>query len=678
MQKILSHTLIIVLLLQLIPIQAQGVEIPDAVRTANYFLMSGHVLNDPETINTLSEFDLLVLPSEAQIYNQSFFEDIRERNPDILLLAYIPTVSWNYKYWTDPLHTELYKEIDDDWWLKDGDGNRKSVWPNTYALNLNSGWTPFLAEYVKTEILSTGYWDGIFYDEVQDTIDHISPLDVNNDGNNDSAHEANTLWEDRYQSLFASTREQIGNDAILITNGSSNKDFAPYVNGRMFETFPSSNNSTTDWKNSTYDYLSFEEKVGYDPVTIINVNTENTGTSQDYQKMRYGITTTLLGNGFFAFDYGTEDHSQLWTYDEYDAYLGSAKGDADNLLSDSSKIVSGIWERDYENGKVIVNATYESQEILLDGEYEKLHGTQDPSVNNGSIISILTLESRDGIILLRPIEEVQDATFLNGSFARIFSMDGTVKRTGFFAYDNTQLGGRYVIHQDLDHDATRETIVADNTYVTIYEADGSIRSQFAPYTDAYTSGINIAVGDLENDGSIELITGTEDGGGPHVRVFNNQGELINPGFFPYHESFRGGVRVAVGDLNADGYNEIIVAAANGGGPHVRVANKHGKIINPGFFAYDETYRGGAYVSVGDVDGDGLDEIITGAGPGLDPLVRIYDKDGVLEGEFEMETAHQKGINIGTTDVDGNGIDEIIAFTTDVFTLSSFYEYVSPI
>jgi hypothetical protein len=656
----------------LAPQQVRAIEVPKAVRTANYYLMSGHVLDDQKTIDTLSEFDLIVLPSEAQVYNKTFFQKIRTLNPDIIILAYMPTISWNYKYWTDPLHKEMYKEIENDWWLKDGDGKRKSVWSNTYALNLNSDWPTFLAEYVDVEIIGSGYWDGIFYDEVQDTIDHISPLDVNRDGNNDTASEANTLWSERYAYLFSYTRELIGNDYILITNGSSSSSFAPYVNGRMFETFPSSDNSVTDWKNSTYDYLSFEDKVDYEPITIINVNTENTGDSSDYQKVRYGITTTLLGNGFFGFDYGTEDHAQLWTYDEYDAYLGSAKGEPDNLLSNSARITSGIWERDYENGKVIVNATNESQEFYLDGEYEKLHGTQDSNINNGSIISTLTLASKDGVILLRPIEEVQDAAFLNGSFARIFDHDGNTERTGFFAYDSSQMGGRYVIHQDLDHDAIRETIVADNTYVTIYEADGSVRTKFAPYTEDYQSGINIAVGDLENDGTVEIVTGTEDGGGPHVRIFNNQGTLINPGFFPYHESFRGGVRVAVGDLNNDGYNEIIVAAANGGGPHIRVTNKNGKIINPGFFAYDELYRGGAYVCVGDVDGDQNDEIITGTGPGLDPLVRIYDKDGVLENEFSMENSYRNGVNIATTDIDGNGVAEILAFTTDVFTFSSLF------
>lgn len=642
------------------------------VRTANYYLMSGSALEDESTIETLTAFDLLVLPAEAQVYNEDFFKEARTRNPDIIILAYIPTVSWNYQYWTDSLHQKLYQGIEDDWWLKDGDGNQKSVWTGTNALNLNTDWIYYLAEFTEDEIMDTDLWDGVFYDEVQDSIDWISPLDINQDGTNDPASTVNHIWADRYEELFSYTRDLLGSGTIIITNGSSNGDFAPYVNGRMFENYPDSDDTLRDWVNSTKDYLSFEDEVSGEPITIINVNTNNTGLQSDYQKVRFGITTTLLGNGYFGFDYGDQDHSQLWTYDEYGAYLGNPKDDPEDLLDeDNTTLSQSVWQRDFENGKVVLNATDKTQTILLDGEYEKIHGTQDPDINDGSFVSTLTLASQDGIILLRPVEAVSDAVYLNGSFTRMYTADGNTKRTGFFAYESSQLGGTLIIESDIDLDGANETVTADDTYVYIYESDGSFVTRFAPYTDAYDMGINFAIGDIENDGSVEIVTGTEDGGGPHVRVFNSDGTLINPGFFPYDEAFRGGVRVAIGDLNGDAINEIICAAANGGGPHVRVANKQGRIINPGFFAYDEYYRGGAYVASGDINGDGIDEIISGPGAGLDPEIRIYDRDGNLLSAFDANVSSRTGVNIATTDIDGDGIDEILTFTTDVFTLSVF-------
>ena len=68
-------------------------------------------------------------------------------------------------------------------------------------------------------------------------------------------------------------------------------------------------------------------------------------------------------------------------------------------------------------------------------------------------------------------------------------------------------------------------------------------------------------------------------------------------------------------LNGDKIKEIIAGAGVGGGPHVRVFNKAGKLLNPGFFAFDKTFRGGVNVAAGDTNGDGIDEIATSPGIG---------------------------------------------------------------
>lgn len=641
------------------------------VRTANYFLFSGEVLD--QAISTLATFDLIVIPVEAQVYNESFFETIRNMNEDIIILPYIATVSWNDIYWIDSLHQSLYRQIENDWWLKDGSGNQVSVWPNTRALNLHGGWGEFLPKWTMNEVLSSGFWDGIFYDEVQDSISWLGDVDVDENGSSDSVSTADRLWENAYEELFETTRELIGDEYIMITNGSSNPRFSEHVNGRMFETFPSSSNTLAEWEDKTSEYLELEDEVDFPSIHVLNVNTENTGVNNDYQKIRFGITTTLLGDGYFSFDYGTENHAQLWTYDEYDVFLGAPKTMLQNALNpQSAQIDTGVWLRDFEQGKVIVNATESQQRVVLDGEFEKLHGTQDPQVNDGSIVYDVTLDPKDGIILLRPIVDILNATYLNGAFARVFDATGQTKRTGFFAYDSTARGGTQVISADLNLDGELDLVVADDTFVYIFNSDGSLREQFAPYTENYNKGINISVGDIESDGSIEIVTGTENGGGPHVRVFNADGVLINPGFFAYADSFRGGVNVTIGDLNGDGIKEIICGAGFNGGPHVRMFKKDGTLINPGFFAYDESFRGGVNVSSADVDGDGIDDVVTGPGLGGEPIARVYDRDGNLKSEFEVfDTTERDGLEVVATDVDGDGIAEILGLSTDVFTLSSF-------
>ncbi len=619
------------------------------VRTANYFLMSGPVLD--KGLSVLSTFDLIVIPVEAQLYNKSFFDQIRTQNPDIVILAYMPTVSWNDLYWNDSLHKSLYAGIQSDWWLKDAGGQQVSIWPGTRALNVTSSWADYLSQFVKDNVLSTGLWDGVFYDEVSYRPD----------------------WNPGFVHIAKTTRELVGDKPVIITNGSSDDALAPHVNGRMFESFPSTTASLRDWKNNTLDYLQEQKEVAYDPINIINVNTDNTGLQNDFQKMRFGITTTLLGNGYFGFDYGTEDHAQLWTYDEYNAYLGAPKTSLQSTLNpQQTALTTGVWEREFEQGKVIVNATEEEQTIQLDGDFEKLHGSQDPLVNNGSIVSEITLKSKDGIILLRPIDAINNATFVNGSFARVFDANGKTKRTGFFAYEKSVRGGSQVVHFDLNHDGTLETISADATYVSISHNNGTLLAKFAPYTDSFKSGVNISVGDLENDGSVEIVTGTENGGGPQVRVFNSDGVLINPGFFAYSKDFRGGVNVTIGDLNGDNIKEIITGAGFQGGPHVRMFKKNGTLINPGFFAFDPAFRGGVNVASADVDGDGIDEVITAPGLGGKSITKIFNRDGHLKSEFTIfETNSRQGMEITASDLDNDGKAEIIGLSTDVFTLSGF-------
>ncbi|HLD18341.1 MAG TPA: putative glycoside hydrolase [Patescibacteria group bacterium] len=661
----------------LIDVKTAGATSHPFVRTANHFLVAGPDLEKPTTLDELAKFDLIVLPAEAQRFNPSFFSEIRKRNPDILILAYVPSVSFNDRYWTDALHQSLRAGIKDEWWLRDERGNLLSLWPGTTALNLASGWPEYLAHYAAESILSTGYWDGIFYDEVSGSISWMGNVDTDRDGTVDHPATADARWSDGNVRLFSLTRQLVGSKPILVTNGSSDAPFQPYVNGRMFESFPTPWEGDGAWKTVMSHYLTLEDTVGYDPVFLINGNTNNTGNGGDYQHMRFGLTSTLLGDGYFTFDYGTEGHAQLWRYDEYEASLGLPKGNPENLLNTSASFREGtpvpesVWTRDFSHGKAIVNATAQSQTVRLDGDYEKIRGIQDPAVNNGSVVSRVTLRSQDGIILLRPLETIVDAVFSNGTFARIFDTTGKAKRAGFFAYDAAYHGGQRIISADLDGNGTRETVVANDTEVSIYASDGKKKSSFQPYGSSYRQGINLAVGDLENDGKMEIVTGTKKGGGPQVRIFDRDGKLVHAGFFAYDEKFRGGVQVAIGDTSGDGINEIVVGAGVGGGPHVRIFNRDGKLLNPGFFAYDEKFRGGVQVALGDVNSDGKDEIITGPGPGGGPHVRIFTGNGSLLTQFFASDASERnGIDVAAADLDGDGNVEVIGMSSDVFTFSA--------
>src|SRR5262249_8912602 len=115
------------------------------------------------------------------------------------------------------------------------------------------------------------------------------------------------------------------------------------------------------------------------------------------------------------------------------------------------------------------------------------------------------------------------------------------------------------------------------------------------------------------DGRVRLFAvGAGAGAGPQVRVFNADGSPRFE-FLAYDAGFTGGVRVATGDVNGDAVDDIVTAAGPGGGAHVKVFSGRDGSLLKSFFAYDPQFRGGVFVAAADFTGDGMADIVTGAG-----------------------------------------------------------------
>ncbi len=154
-------------------------------------------------------------------------------------------------------------------------------------------------------------------------------------------------------------------------------------------------------------------------------------------------------------------------------------------------------------------------------------------------------------------------------------------------------------------------------------------SDIIPY-DQFVGGANISSGNFDADTEPEFVTGTSFGGNGKstVKLFDNNGTQQKE-FFAYGDSFSGGVDVTRGDVDGDGVFEIITAAGIGGGPHIKVLKPDGSLVSE-FMAYAANFRGGVHIASADIDGDGKAEIITSPAAGGGPHVKVFDKTGKLK------------------------------------------------
>jgi hypothetical protein len=209
--------------------------------------------------------------------------------------------------------------------------------------------------------------------------------------------------------------------------------------------------------------------------------------------------------------------------------------------------------------------------------------------------------------------------------------------------------------------------------------DGDTRQAVAqelPFGAGFTGGVFVAAGDIDGDGVADLAVTADRSGGPRVRVYLTRGTELVPiaDFFALDPDFRGGLRVALGDVSGDGRADLGVTAGDGGGP--RVATYAGRSLLGGatptrlwndFFGLDPESRLGAYVAVGDLDGDGFGEVIVGSDAGGGPRVAVYDGRSLVESGtpvlvanfFSGPDSDRGGVRVAARDVDGDGSVEVL-------------------
>jgi hypothetical protein len=169
--------------------------------------------------------------------------------------------------------------------------------------------------------------------------------------------------------------------------------------------------------------------------------------------------------------------------------------------------------------------------------------------------------------------------------------------------------------------------------VVLDSRSGVEQLSFFAFDPSFTGGVSVATGDVNGDGTPDIVVGAASRGAPHVKVFDGKSGAEIRSFFAYEETFTGGVRVASADVNGDFRSDIVTAPGRDGAPHVKVFSGTSNSEIRSTFAYDPSYRGGVSIAAADVDRDGFAEIITGSAADSSHVKMFNGKSGIEERSY---------------------------------------------
>jgi hypothetical protein len=277
-------------------------------------------------------------------------------------------------------------------------------------------------------------------------------------------------------------------------------------------------------------------------------------------------------------------------------------------------------------------------------------------------------ESSPGLVRVK-VEAPAAATFTaagagagGGPAVSLLNADGTVL-TRFFAFEESFTGGVRVAVADVTGDGVADVIVAPGAgggpVVRIFDGtDLHLVASFLAFSADFRGGVNIAAGDVDGDGVPDIIVGAGAGGGPHVAVFTAAGQLLTS-FFAFDPGFRGGVSVAAADLDGDGHAEIVTGAGVSGAPQVNVFSGADGSRLAAFFAFDPAFRGGVTVALGDLNGDTIPDVILAAGPGGGPHILVIDPATGSTLQSFFAPGFTGGVQVGAADLNEDGAADLI-------------------
>lgn len=338
---------------------------------------------DARTVDEVARYDILIgvqrwhlQDASGALFRQKL-QQLKAINPWLIALDFACSAPYTRIAPPENVLDSLPSNVPSPWLLQTN-GQPIAGWPGTHMLNLaNPVVVEWLAQQTVPATKKIGY-DGVFIDCMGPTFDtwacEISTgkpytVDYDQDGHDDDRQELARVWKGAKTQLALRTRELIGDDAIFMAN-QAGPDCYEYLNGIYLEDYVDAVlEGRMAWQDLLKKYLHWTQTPSQPNVTVLGCASGveppfeafKTASKEERQayldrgrklnhRMRFGLATALMGDGYYSYDLHTRWRGQFWWYPEFDAPLGYPAGNCQERED-------GTWHRRFDGGQVIVNPT---------------------------------------------------------------------------------------------------------------------------------------------------------------------------------------------------------------------------------------------------------------------------------------------------------------------------------
>ena len=386
-------------------------------RLGDYMLLSPPSIarmhgDDPAAAEqTAARFDLLVgVGFDHTRGSAAWLRRVRSLNPSLFVLPYRQAFMAQFDG-SGGLQSEFNNGLAEEWFMRSTTSSRlaEPLYPQNVQLNHTAlapavgGQTliDYSTSFTKRRVLGSGLWDGIQFDQAESYVNPLlgtppPPIDLDRNGVAEPYDVVQREWARGFTNYFRAVNRQFGHAQLSIGNAgylSANPLALSALNGWIAERVEPYRSdgagnwittAGTDWYRLLNNYLLAGRLSRAPQLPLLEFTGAGLGvptgertpngmplrtrelTPGDYRRMRLGLTTALLGNGFFEYDLVDNTTPALW-FDEYavnssgaastlpaaKGYLGQPLGDAEELPYPSRV----VFNLDFEN-LVLPASTY--------------------------------------------------------------------------------------------------------------------------------------------------------------------------------------------------------------------------------------------------------------------------------------------------------------------------------